>query len=42
MADDLEDAWEMLCGYLGAPLDCWKAKGLPEVEGWEEVSHDQD
>lgn len=37
VADDLEDAWEMLCGYLGAPLDCWKAKGLPEVRGWGEV-----
>lgn len=37
VADDLEAAWEMLCGYLGASLDCWKAAELPEVRGWGEV-----
>ncbi|WP_052125981.1 VRR-NUC domain-containing protein [Meiothermus ruber] len=37
VADNLEDAWRMVCEYLGAPLDCWKTTELPEVEGWEGV-----
>ncbi|MDW8426845.1 MAG: hypothetical protein RMK51_13020 [Meiothermus sp.] len=35
--DDLEEAWRMVCEYLGAPLDCWKPAELPEVGGWGEV-----
>lgn len=37
VADDLEDAWKMVCEYLGAPLDCWKVRRLPKVRSWEEV-----
>lgn len=27
----------MLCGYLGAPLDCWKTASLPKIQKWEEI-----
>lgn len=37
VANDLETAWEMVCGYLAVPTDCWRVAGLPAVEGWEEV-----
>lgn len=36
-SDDLEEAWALICGYMGVPLDCWKMLELPVVESFEQL-----